>query len=84
MAFLGTNERGNPWSCQGLTPSVGECQGGRWERGVVGEGEHLYRRRGGEGDRGFMDGKPDKRITFEIHKSGDYLVRVKVIINVSF
>jgi len=27
--LLGTNGRRSPWSCQGLMPSVGECQEGR-------------------------------------------------------
>jgi len=38
----------------------------RVRRGVVGEGEHPYRRRGEGWDMGLMDRKPRKRITFEM------------------
>jgi len=33
---------------------------------VVGKGEDLYRRKRGQWDRGVMDGKPGKGITFEM------------------
>jgi len=38
----------------------------RLERGVVVEGEQPYRRKGGGWDRGLMDWKPGKGITFEM------------------
>jgi len=44
MALFSTNGRRSPWSYQGWTPSVRECQGGMW--GVVGEGEQRHRRMG--------------------------------------
>jgi len=66
---LGTKGKRSPWSCQGwIFPhlSVGECQGRRQEVGVVGKGEHSYRRRGEGWDKGHMAGKPGKGITFEM------------------
>jgi hypothetical protein len=43
-----------------LCPSIGACQGQE-----VGVGGLVTRGRGG-GDRGFLEGKPDKGITFEM------------------
>jgi len=43
--LLGTKERRSPWSCQGWTPSIGECQGREAGMGVAGEREHPYKRR---------------------------------------
>jgi len=55
MALLDINGRRSPWTCQGWTPSVEECQG---SSKVVGWGEeHPYRRRGGGLDRGLISGK---------------------------
>jgi len=48
------------------SPSVGECQGGRLEGRVVGEGEQLNKKRGRGWDRELMSRKLGKGITFEI------------------
>ena len=64
--MLDINGRGDPWSCEGLIPQCGECQGG--EAGV-GEWvrEHYDKSRGGrECDRDFPKGKLAKEITFEM------------------
>jgi len=37
-----------------------------WEGGVVGEGEHPYRRKGRGWDRGLLNRKPAKGIKFEM------------------
>jgi hypothetical protein len=61
MALLDINERRGPLSYEGSMP-LGECQG--QEAGVGG----LVSREKGDGIRGgcFLEGKPGKRITFEM------------------
>ena len=58
MALSDINERRGPWSCEGSTPSVGECQ----DREVRVDG---IVSRGGL-DRGFSERKQGKGITFEM------------------
>jgi len=43
--LLGTSARGSPWSCQGWTPSAGECGGGGKGSGW---GKHPYGVGGGD------------------------------------
>ena len=45
---------------KGLCPSIGECQGQEAQMGGLGSGGE------GEGDRGFLEGKLGKGITFEM------------------
>jgi len=55
-----------PWSCEGSMP---QCRGMSWwggRKGVIGEGEHPYRQRGGGWNRILMNGKLRKEIKFEI------------------
>jgi len=49
-----------------LPPTVGECHGSEAGRGVVEEGDTLIEG-GGGWDRGLMDRKPVKGITFEMY-----------------
>jgi len=63
MALLGTNGRRSPWSCL----SVGEYQGREVGRRSFWEGERpLKKKREGRWDRGLMERKEGKGITFEM------------------
>ena len=68
MDLLGIKGKRGPWSCEGLMPSVGECQHeeagvGRWL------GEHPHRRREDGGyDRVFKERDLGKQI-FEIERN---------------
>ena len=61
MASSGINRRRSTWSCEGLIPHVGECQGGEegvggWEGGILkeaGGGSMGDRGSGGETGKGY-------------------------------
>jgi len=57
----GTSGKGSPWSCQGWTPSAGECGDGA-VKGMDVVIPVLGRGRGW----GLMNKKPGKGITFEM------------------
>jgi len=66
MALLGTNGRRIPWSCQSYTPSNRGFSGSGGIKGVLLWMGNPYRRSKGQWDRVFMEGKPEKGITFEM------------------
>jgi len=67
MALLGLNGRKGLWSYEGSIP---QCRGmpgqGSRREWMGGWGNNLVEAGGGRGDRGFLERKLEKGITFEI------------------
>jgi len=61
MALLDTNGRRSPCSCQGWTPGVGECQGGKTGRGeFIGRGTPSWKKGEEAGIRGLWMGNQER------------------------
>jgi hypothetical protein len=67
MALLDINGRRGFWSCESSMPSIGECNGREAVRNVwVGGAASPQKQVRGGQNRGFLEWKPGKGITFEM------------------